>query len=127
MMNDRALLTSASRAQTNGLMTETALKPTGVAYGLRARLLLSFVAISGFAVVAAVGGIYAFYAIGEALHQVTEKSVPPAIATLELAQRTERIVAAGPALLAATSNAEFSNTAATVEREVKQAALLLNE
>ena len=69
----------------------------------RERLLLSFIAISSFAVVAAVVGNYAFYAIGEALHQVTEKSVPPAIATLELAQRTERIVAAGPALLGVTT------------------------
>jgi adenylate cyclase len=83
--------------------------------------------ISGFAVVAAVVGIYAFYAIGEALHRVTDKSVPPAIATLELAQRTERIVAAGPALLAAANNSQFSSTSAAVEEEVKQAALLLNE
>jgi hypothetical protein len=39
--------------------------------------LLSFIAISGFAVVAAVVGSYAFYAIGEALHRVTDKSVRP--------------------------------------------------
>ena len=89
--------------------------PTGVRYGLRERLLLSFIAISGFSVVAAVVGIYAFYAIGEALHRVTDRSVPPAIATLELAQRTERIVAAGPALLAAANNSEFSSASAAVE------------
>jgi len=102
-------------------------KPARVGYGLRERLLLSFIAISGFAVVAAVVGNYAFYAIGEALHQVTEKSVPPAIATLELAQRAERIVAAGPALLAATNNAEFAGTSSAVEQEVKEAAQLLND
>ena len=82
-------------------MAAKASKPARFGYGLRERLLLSFIAISGFAVIAAVVGNYAFYAIGEALRQVTDKSVPPAIATLELAQRTERIVAAGPALLAA--------------------------
>jgi hypothetical protein len=38
-----------------------------IGFGLRQRLLLSFIAISGFAVVAAVVGNYAFYAIGEAL------------------------------------------------------------
>src|SRR4029077_10772346 len=81
------------------LMLANASKPTGVRYGLRERLLLAFIAISGFAVVAGVVGSYAFYAIGEALQQVTAKSVPPAIASLALAQRTERIVAAGPALL----------------------------
>ena len=82
-------------------------KTVAIGHGLRERLLLSFIAISSFAVVAAVVGNYAFYAIGQSLHQVTERSVPPAIAALELAQRTERIVAAGPALLAVTNSAEF--------------------
>jgi signal transduction histidine kinase len=108
-------------------MVASASKPPGVRYGLRERLLLSFVAISGFAVVAAVVGSYAFHAIGEALHQVTVKSVPPAIATLELAQRTERIVAAGPALLAATDNAAFAGASSTVEEQVREAARLLND
>jgi adenylate cyclase len=108
-------------------MTAKASKPTRVGYGLRERLLLSFIAISAFAVVAAVVGNYAFYAIGQALRQVTEKSVPPAIATLEFAQRTERIVAAGPALLAATNNAEFAGASSAVEQELKEAAQLLND
>jgi signal transduction histidine kinase len=112
---------------TDRLTVSNAPKLAGVRYGLRERLLLSFVAISGFAVLAAVVGSYAFYAIGEALQQVTAKSVPPAIATLELAQRTERIVAAGPALLAATNNAEFAGASSTVEGEVRQAARLLND
>jgi signal transduction histidine kinase/CheY-like chemotaxis protein len=94
--------------------------------GLRGRLLLSFIAISGFAVLAAAVGNYAFFAIGEALHQVSDKSVPPAIASLELAQRTERIVAAGPALLTAANNVEFASTSTTVEQEIKEAAQLLN-
>ena len=102
-------------------------KPVRAGYGLRERLLLAFIAISGFAVVAAGVGNYAFYAIGEALRQVTENSVPPAIATLELAQRTERIVAAGPALLAATNSAEFTSTFSAVEEELENAARLLND
>jgi phosphoglycerate-specific signal transduction histidine kinase len=95
-------------------------------FGLRQRLLLSFIAISGFAVVAAVVGNYAFYAIGEALQQVTEKSVPPAIATLEFAQSTERIVATGPALLAANNKSEVASTSRAAEQEVKEAARLLD-
>ena len=47
-------------------------KPVRAGYGLCERLLLAFIAISGFAVVAAAVGNYAFYAIGEALRQVTE-------------------------------------------------------
>ena len=96
-------------------------------FGLRQRLLLSFIAISGFAVVAAVVGNYAFYAIGEALRQVTVITVPPAIASLEFAQRIERIVAAGPALLAATNNAELAGASRAVEQQVKDAAQLLND
>jgi signal transduction histidine kinase len=95
-------------------------------FGLRQRLLLSFIAISGFAVIAAVVGNYAFYAIGEALQQVTKKSVPPAIATLEFAQSTERIVAAGPALLAANKRLEVTSASTAAEKEVKEATRLLN-
>ena len=62
---------------TKRLMVANASKLTGARYGLRERLLLSFIAISGFAVVAALVGIYAFYAIGEALHRVTDESVRP--------------------------------------------------
>jgi signal transduction histidine kinase/methyl-accepting chemotaxis protein len=97
-----------------------------IGFGLRQRLLLSFIAISGFGVVAAVVGNYAFYAIGEALQQVTEKSVPPAIATLEFAQSTERIVAAGPALLAANNKSEVASTSRAAEQEVKEASRLLD-
>ncbi len=97
------------------------LKAVRIRYGLRERLLLSFIAISGFAVVAAVVGNYAFYAIGQSLQQVTEKSVPPAIAALELAQRAERIVAAGPALLSAANSEDFTVVASVLDREVKEA------
>ena len=86
---------------------------------------MSFIAISSFAVVAAAVGNYAFYAIGQSLHQVTEKSVPPAIATLELAQRTERIVAAGPSLLGATTTEEFKAASSALERELNAAEHLL--
>jgi hypothetical protein len=95
--------------------------------GLRERLLLAFIAISGFAVVAAMVGNYAFYAIGKALHQVTDESVPPAIATLELAQSSERIVADGPALLAVTSSDEFKTESAALDRELKTASALLEK
>jgi signal transduction histidine kinase/DNA-binding response OmpR family regulator len=105
----------------------TSSRPPTAAFGLRGRLLLSFAAISGFAVIAAVVGNYAFYAIGEALREVTEKSIPPAIASLELAQQTERVVAGGPDLLAATNKAEFVRISAVVDKEMGEAAQLLND
>jgi signal transduction histidine kinase/CheY-like chemotaxis protein len=95
--------------------------------GLRGRLLLSFIAISSFAVLAALVGNYAFFAISEALHQVTDRSVPPAIASLELAQRVERIVAAGPALLSVSTAAEFEGASSVLDQELKGAALAVSE
>ena len=103
------------------------LKAVRIGHGLRERLLLSFIAISGFAVVAAVVGNYAFYAIGQSLQQVTEKSVPPAIAALELAQRADRIVAAGPVLLGAANSEDFTAVASVLDREVKEAGRQLSE
>jgi hypothetical protein len=63
--------------RTNRLMVANASKLIGVRFGLRERLLPSFVAISGFAVAAALVGIYAFYAIGEALHWCHRQVGPP--------------------------------------------------
>src|SRR5580704_18825140 len=102
-------------------------KTVTIGHGLRERLLLSFIAISGFAVVAAVVGNYAFYAIGQSLQQVTEKSVPPAIAALELAQRADRIVAAGPVLLGAANSEDFTAVASVLARAVKEAGRQLSE
>ena len=109
-------------------MTEASGSRTSkIGHGLRERLLLAFIAISGFAVVAAVVGNYAFYAIGHSLRQVTEKSVPSAIASLELAQRAERIIAAGPALLGVTTTEEFKTTSSALDRELAAAERLLGE
>ena len=97
-----------------------------VKFGLRARLLWSFVGISGFAIVAAIFANYAFFSIGQALRDVTERTVPPAIATLELAQRSEHIAAAGPALLAATRKQEVELITGVLSRDLLQAGLLIS-
>ena len=93
-------------------------RPSAARFGLRERLLLSFAAISGFAIVAALVGNYAFYAMGTALQKVTEKTVPPALAILNLAQRSERIVAAGPALLAVTTADEYASVSSALDKEL---------
>src|SRR5277367_4757230 len=87
------------------------LKAVRIGHGLRERLLLSFIAISGFAVVAAVVGNYAFYAIGQSLQQVTEKSVPPAIAASLLVERADRMVTAEPVPLGAANSEAFTAVA----------------
>jgi signal transduction histidine kinase/CheY-like chemotaxis protein len=109
------------------MKTARELKKVRIRQGLRERLLLAFIAISGFAVVAAVVGNYAFYATGQSLHQVTEKSVPSAIASLELAQHTERIIAAGPTLLGAANSEDFTAASSLLDREVQAAGRQLSE
>ena len=109
------------------MVTLSASRPARVRFGLRGRLLLSFAAISSFAVLAALVSNYAFYAMGAALQDVTEKTIPPALAILDLAQRSERIVAVGPALLAVTTADEFASASTTLDRELGGVANALAE
>ncbi len=69
--------------------------------GVRARLLLAFFGISAFAVLAAGAGIYAFRLVGQRIVLVDAR-VPPTLTSFELSRSAERIIAAAPALLAAT-------------------------
>jgi signal transduction histidine kinase/DNA-binding response OmpR family regulator len=68
---------------------------------VRARLLLAFFGISAFAVLAAAAGIYAFREVGNRL-ELVDMRVPPTLTSLALSRSAERIIAAAPALLAAT-------------------------
>jgi phosphoglycerate-specific signal transduction histidine kinase len=72
-------------------------------FGVRGRLLLSFVGISGFAVLATAAAMYSFFEVQTVLDRVTEQRVPTALAAQELSARVERIVAKTPALLAANT------------------------
>jgi adenylate cyclase len=77
-------------------------------FGVRGRLLLAFVGISGFAVLATVAAIYSFSLVQTLLDKVTEKRVPTALAAQELSSRVERILAETPTLLAAITPLERS-------------------
>jgi hypothetical protein len=105
----------------------TSADATRPGYGLRGRLLLSFIAISSFAAIAAIVGTYALYTIGKALHEMTDRSIPPAILSLELAQRTERILAVGPKLLGVSSANELAGESTALDQEFKEAAQLVLE
>src|SRR6516162_8719808 len=105
----------------------TSADATRPGYGLRGRLLLSFIAISSFAAIAAIVGTYALYTIGKALHEMTDKSIPPAIVSLKLAQRTERILAVGPTLLGVSSANELAGESSALDQEFKEAAQLVSE
>jgi hypothetical protein len=85
--------------------------------GVRGRLLLAFFGISAFAVLAAAAGIYAFREVGEQLDTVDTR-VPPTLTSLELSRSAERIIAAAPALLAATDRKRRDEVKAELEAEV---------
>src|SRR6516162_4032284 len=105
----------------------TSVDATRPGYGLRGRLLLSFIAISSFAAIAAIVGTYALYSIGKALHEMTDRSIPPALVSSELAQRTERILAIGPTLLGVSSANELAGESSALDQEFKKAAQLVSE
>jgi HAMP domain-containing protein len=68
--------------------------------GVRGRLLLAFLGISAFALIAATAAMYSFSEVGGVLGRITEERVPAALDSLELSRQAERIVAAAPKLLA---------------------------
>lgn len=72
--------------------------------GVRWRLLLAFLGISAFAVLAAIAAVYSILAIGDVVERITQERVPSALGSLEISRQAERIVAAAPALLAVTTN-----------------------
>jgi class 3 adenylate cyclase/PAS domain-containing protein len=72
--------------------------------GVRGRLLLAFLGISMFSLVAAASGLYSLSQIGGALNKITEQRVPEALSWLELSRRVESVVRAAPALLVVKSD-----------------------
>jgi signal transduction histidine kinase/HAMP domain-containing protein len=88
-------------------------------FGVRGRLLLSFVGISGFAVLATVAAMYSFLLVQTLLDKVTEQRVPTALAAQELSSRVERILAETPTLLAAATPLERSQIWSRIGTEIE--------
>jgi adenylate cyclase len=86
--------------------------------GVRGRLLLAFLGISAFAVIAAAAAMYSFAEVGKVLGRITQERVPSALASLELSRQAERIVTAAPAFLAATTRAQHQETSRDIAAEV---------
>jgi class 3 adenylate cyclase/PAS domain-containing protein len=90
--------------------------------GVRGRLLLAFLGISMFSLIAAVSGLYSLSQVGGALDKITDQRVPEALSWLELSRRVESVVRAAPALLVVnTDNArvEVSNKIASQIAELE--------
>ena len=87
---------------------------------VRGRLLLSFIGVSSFALIAAAVAIYSFLETGKGLDSITQRWVPSALASQELSRQTERIVALAPALLAVTTAEQHEAISGDIAAEVEQ-------
>ena len=94
---------------------------------VRWRLLLAFLGISAFAVLAAATGTYAFRQMTQVIERITEERVPSALSALELSRQAERIVAAAPTLLTARSQVQYREVSAVITAEVDRLEELLSQ
>jgi adenylate cyclase len=85
---------------------------------VRWRLLIAFLGISAFAVLAAAAGTYAFRQMTYVIERITEQRVPSAFTALDLSRQAERIVAAAPTLLSARSQDQYREISTTITAEV---------
>src|SRR5712691_9187241 len=94
--------------------------------GVRARLLLAFFGISGFAVLAAAAGIYAFRQVGDRL-ELIDARVPQVVSSMEISRAADRLIASAPALLAAATTKERDEISSWMRPEVDRLIIGLNE
>jgi class 3 adenylate cyclase/HAMP domain-containing protein len=95
--------------------------------GVGGRLLMAFLGISGFAVLGAGGGVYAFLEISDALRRITQERVPYALAAQAVSRQAERVVAAAPTLLSAATRKEYIVRSRQVAAEVDRLDRLIVE
>jgi adenylate cyclase len=86
-------------------------------FGVRARLLLAFLGVSAFAVLAASAGIYAFRQVGDRL-ELIDTRVPQAVSSMEISRAADRLIASAHALLAATTTKERDEVSNRMRPEV---------
>jgi adenylate cyclase len=92
---------------------------------VRWRLLVAFLGISAFAVLAAAASMWALLELGQVVERTTEERAPAALALLELSRQAERIAAAAPALLAAPNEAGRASVAADIRTQIAKLEAIL--
>jgi signal transduction histidine kinase/HAMP domain-containing protein len=95
-----------------GITTRGGWKP-----GVRARLLLAFFGISGFSILAAAAGIYAFREVGDRL-ELIDARVPQVVTSMEISRAADRLIASAPALLAASTTKERDEVSNRMRPEI---------
>lgn len=94
--------------------------------GLRGRLLLAFVGISMFAVVAGLSGQYAFDAVTKAFDR-TGATIPPALAAVELTRETEQVLSAGPRMMNAATEEEVEGLSRLAASDLSNVGRLVDQ
>lgn len=87
--------------------------------GVRGRLLLAFLCISMFSLVAAISGLYSLSQIGGAINEITERRVPEALSWLGLSRKVESVVRAAPALLNVSTDSARLNVSNEISSQLK--------
>ncbi|MDX1431136.1 MAG: PAS-domain containing protein [Gammaproteobacteria bacterium] len=95
--------------------------------GVGGRLMLAFLAISAFAVLAAAAATYPLKEIGRVLDRFTQQRMPAALASQDLSRQAERIVAAAPALLTVSDPAEHAQLSLRIDEETDRLDQLLTD
>jgi class 3 adenylate cyclase/PAS domain-containing protein len=93
--------------------------------GVRGRLLLAFLGISMFSLIAAASGLYSLSQVGGALNKITNQRVPEALSWLELSRRVESVVRAAPALLVVNTDSERIEVSNEISSQIAQLEPLL--
>ena len=88
--------------------------------GVRGRLLLAFLGISMFSLVAAASGLYSLSQVGGAPNKITEQRVPEALSWLELSRRVESVVRAAPALLVVKTDSARNEVSNKIASQIAQ-------
>ncbi|MFQ5937586.1 MAG: PAS-domain containing protein, partial [Acidiferrobacterales bacterium] len=94
---------------------------------VRARLLAAFFGISAFAVFSAIAAMYAFFEVGESLERITQRRVPSALTSQQLASHAEEMVAVAPAVLKVTTTEQYEGLSKKVTADVDRLNKLLAE
>ncbi|MEE8633071.1 MAG: PAS-domain containing protein, partial [Methyloceanibacter sp.] len=96
-------------------------------FGVRWRLLLAFLGISAFSVLAAAAAMYAFFEVDQSLDRIVQQRVPAAIGAQNFSRQAERIIAAAPSLLAASNPEELEQQSEEIQSEFDRLRELLAE
>src|SRR5687767_10761088 len=95
--------------------------------GVRGRLLLAFLGISGFAVLGAVAGLVSFAQVASTFDRTTRERLPASFAALELSRQTERIASVAPLILSDKTQVQQMRTDRRLRKELAQLDRLLAE